>query len=176
MISGLDIVIAAVSLVIIIRAYLKGFIKEIFCLGGLVLAIAVAVRFQSVTQKMLEQAIGINSYNFIIAFIILFAGVIIIVAVIGILLSKLVSVSPLGGLNRVLGLFIGIVKSAIITTLGVFLLVMMIGTNSSIIANSKIAPYAIKISGWTLGHLPEQINNSLSKTKKALDETKILND
>ncbi len=163
----LDIVIIAVGLFFIVRGYLHGFVRGVASLGGLVLAVAVGIRYQPYAQKMLDEAFGPSLSNFFVAFFVLFLVTLILVALLGLVIMKLISVSPLGNLDKVLGLLVGAVKAWLVTMLGVFLLVSVAGSDHTLVAQSKVAPYAISAAGWTLGHLPEGISIALSRAKKA---------
>lgn len=167
MINILDICIIVVGLVIILRGYLRGFVKEVVSLGGLVLAVAVGVRFQPLAQKMLQDSFGPSNYNFIIGFVLLFVAALVVTTLIGALLSRLVAASPLSGLNRGLGLLTGTAKAAVTAVVAVFILVFLLGPQSSLLKGSRIAPWALEAAAAGIQRLPGSVGKTIEDADKA---------
>lgn len=170
--APLDIFIIVIGLFLLVRGYLHGFVRGIASLGGLVLAVLVAIRFQPMAQDLLDQSFGPSPYHFLAAFVVLFVTTFVAVAIIGIILMKLISISPLGGIDRVLGILLGGLKAAVVIMLTVFLLAYFLGPSHPLVAKSRAAPYAIQMAGWCLGHLPEGVSSALSQAKDMLDQNR----
>jgi membrane protein required for colicin V production len=120
-----DVTIGAIILILGIKGFLNGFIKEFFGLAGLVGGVYFASRLSEKAADFIE-ANFLQLDNTAILKLIGFLAVLIIIwsgaTMLGALLSKLTSVSGLGFINRLLGLIIGggkyfIIFALIITAL-----------------------------------------------------------
>ena len=120
-----DVTIGAIILILGIKGFLNGFIKEVFGLAGLVGGVYFASRLSEKAADFIE-ANFLQLDNTAILKLIGFLAVLIIIwsgaTMLGALLSKLTSASGLGFINRLLGLIVGggkyfIIFALIITAL-----------------------------------------------------------
>ena len=165
----LDLGILALLAVILIRSYLRGLIREVASLGGLILALLVGIRFHTQAEAFLEAALGPSRYMAAIGFGLLFLVTILIVSFASGRLSRMVAQGSLGGLDRFLGLLFGALKGGLIAISCVFLLTFMAGPSHPLLTNSRLAPEALEAAEWILDHLPEKLNKSLNERKAKLD-------
>jgi len=105
-----DVTIGAIIIILGIKGFVNGFIKEFFGLAGLIAGVYFASRLSEKAAVFIE-ANFLQLDNPAILKLIGFLAVLIIIWVgatlIGALLSKLTSASGLGFINRLLGLIIG---------------------------------------------------------------------
>ena len=120
-----DVTIGAIILILGIKGFINGFIKEFFGLAGLVGGVYAGSRLSEKAADFI-QANFLQIDNAAILKLIGFLAILIIIwlgaTMIGAILSKLTSVSGLGFINRLLGLIIGggkyfIIFALIITAL-----------------------------------------------------------
>ncbi|UFH59722.1 CvpA family protein [Sulfurovum mangrovi] len=142
-----DVTIGAIILILGIKGFLNGFIKEVFGLAGLVGGVYFASRLSEKAADFIE-ANFLQLDNTAILKLIGFLAVLIIIwsgaTMLGALLSKLTSASGLGFINRLLGLIVGggkyfIIFALIITALSnVKLLKEKVATYTQ---DSQLYPY-----------------------------------
>ena len=109
----IDIAVVCLLFYGLIRGAFRGFFVEIASLLALVLAVFGALHFSSFTASVLAKYLTWE-YLPLLAFALTFVGIIIGVAWIGKLLTKLAKVVLLGFLNRLLGAIFGACKWLVI--------------------------------------------------------------
>ncbi len=96
------------------KGFSKGFIIEIASLFALVFGLIGAILFSSPANAFLKEYFPYQNLPSIIAFILTFIVIIIIINIIARFLTKVIKMGALGGVNKILGAFIGGLKFAII--------------------------------------------------------------
>lgn len=105
-----DVTIAAIVLILGIKGFMQGFIKEVFGLVGLVAGVYFASRLSETTASFidtnflhLENASLLRLIGFLVILIAIWTGA----TILGAIFSKLTSASGLGFLNRLFGFIAG---------------------------------------------------------------------
>jgi membrane protein required for colicin V production len=97
------------------RGITKGFVVMAASLAALILGIWGAIRFSNLTYIVLSQSFElITQYRSLIAFALTFIVIVILVHLVARLIERLLKAVALGFLNRIAGLFFGIIKTAFI--------------------------------------------------------------
>jgi len=111
-----DIVLASFLVLGFISGFIKGLFSEIASLVAVMLGIYVAIHFSYYAEDFLSDSIlGWSSRtNKIVGYIITFLGVVLLVIFIGKVLTKLADITALGLVNKLLGGFFGVLKTALI--------------------------------------------------------------
>jgi len=118
----LDIIIALLLLWGAYIGYENGFVVQSFTLIALVLGVWAGVILTHPVGEFLISVFGVgNTLAFILAFAFIFILVLLIVHFLGNLLTKMLSKSVLGGLNRFGGICFGILKMAFIISIIIFI-------------------------------------------------------
>ncbi len=105
------------------QGYRKGFIIELASLAALILGIYAAINFSYVIGDWLNNNINWDEkYINIIAFILTFVIVVILVYWIGKIIQKFIDILMLGFLNRIAGLFFGIIKAGFLLSVLLFII------------------------------------------------------
>lgn len=112
--NWVDYAILGVVLVSAVVSLLRGFIKEALSLTGWIVAIWVALAFASRLSEMLAGLISSPSLRIVVAFTILFIVTLVLAALVNFFASQLVKRTGLTGTDRVLGMFFGILRGAVI--------------------------------------------------------------
>ncbi|OFY63243.1 MAG: hypothetical protein A2V46_03080 [Bacteroidetes bacterium RBG_19FT_COMBO_42_7] len=113
--NWIDFIIIILLVFGLARGFINGFIKELASLLALVVGIWGAIKFSSFTaEKLYDYFDMTGQYVGIIAFMITFIIIVIIIHFLGLLLDKFADKVSLGFLNSLLGLFFGVLKSALI--------------------------------------------------------------
>ncbi|MEA1954416.1 MAG: CvpA family protein [Campylobacterota bacterium] len=178
-----DITIGSIVLILSIKGFINGFIKEVFGLIGLVAGVYFASRFSQTAATFIDTNF-IHIENTAILTLLGFITILIIIwlsaTIIGAILSKLTSVSGLGFLNRLFGFIVGGGKYFIIFALIVTALsnVTLIKDNlEKYVKDSLLYPYLketgssiIKLNPTVLG-LEKISPKKILKDVVKLDET-----
>ena len=123
----IDIVIIIIVIGLIIHGIATGLIRSAFDIAGLFFGYIFAVSYSA--------AIKIPQ---VLAFLLIFIGVVLVISIAGRIVSKLVHVTPIGIIDRILGGVLGLIKGVVICF--VFLLVvMLIRKDTTILSESHIA-------------------------------------
>ncbi len=116
--NTIDIVLVILLALSAINGFVKGFVEELAGLAGLILGIWAAIHFSDLVADFLTSHFNWNfQYLSIVAFFITFLLVVIVAAILGSWISKLVKAVKLGFLNRIAGLVFGAVKGALILSI-----------------------------------------------------------
>ncbi len=167
--NALDLAVIALLAIILIRSYLRGLIREVASLGGIVLALLVGIRFHPGAEKFLVAAFGPSPYMAAVGFGLLFVVTLLVISLVSGRLSKIVSNGPLGGLDRLLGLCFGALKGCLIVITCIFLFTFMAGPSHPLVANSRITPEALEAAEWILNKLPQSLSKSLDEKRAQLN-------
>ncbi len=113
--NWIDFIVIILLVFGLARGFINGFIKELASLLALIVGIWGAIKFSSFTaEKLYDYFDMTGQYVGIIAFMITFIIIVIIIHFLGLLLDKFADKVSLGFLNSVLGLFFGVLKSALV--------------------------------------------------------------
>jgi len=169
-----DVTIGAIVLILGIKGFMNGFIKEIFGLAGLVAGVYFGSRFAETAATFINENF-LQMQNPTLLKLIGFLAVLIVVwlgaTLLGSILSRLTSVSGLGFLNRLFGFIAGGGKYFIIFALIVTALsnVTLIKENlNTYVKDSLLYPYLLA-TGSKIIHLdPEKLGlKTASRTIKS---------
>ncbi len=116
--NALDIGILVILTLFIVKGALRGLIKEVCSLLGLVIATGVAFRFYIPAAKQLEALTPLpTQLCVVIVLLALFIVTMIIFAVFGAILSRFVKLLFLGGLNKVVGALFSLLQGVLVLAL-----------------------------------------------------------
>jgi len=153
-----DITIGTIVILLGIKGFMNGFIKEIFGLAGLVAGVYFGSRFADTAASFInDNFLQMQNPNFLklLGFLAVLIGVWVGATLVGSILSKLTSVSGLGFINRFLGFIAGGGKYFIIFALIVTALsnVTLVKENlGKYVQHSLLYPYLLK-TGSVIIHL-----------------------
>lgn len=130
----IDISILTVLGLFIIKGLLRGLLKEICSLLGLVLGGVFAFTFNVPLAQLLQDSFNLPASLCVWgAFLAIFLLVVLVFAVIGFVLHRFVKLIFLGGFNRIAGAFFGVIQSVVILA---FILLAL---------NSTAAPQSVRL-------------------------------
>lgn len=104
-----DIIILSITLILGLKGLMKGLIKEVFGIVGIIGAVFVGSRASTDVGNILAPILGLENPNTIslVGFVASIVGFWLIVYIIGTIISKMVGASGLGIFDRVLGFVFG---------------------------------------------------------------------
>jgi len=111
----IDIFLGIILVIAIIRGFRNGLIIELASLASLILGIWGAVKFSDWFASFISRTTGFKSdYTSLIAFVIIFIGIVILIHVLAKLLDKVANAIALGFINRLAGIVFSLLKTSII--------------------------------------------------------------
>ncbi|PLY00226.1 MAG: colicin V production protein [Desulfuromonas sp.] len=116
-----DVLILIVIGVFLLKGLLRGLMKELCSLVGLVVGALLAFRFHGPLAETMVSAFKLPaSICVVLAFLAIFLTILLVFGLIGMLLSRYVKLLYVGGLNRVAGGIFGLVQGALILSVVMF--------------------------------------------------------
>ena len=119
----IDIILLILLALGVIQGFRKGLIHEVATLAALILGIYGAIKFSDYTASLLIEHFELSGrYLPIISFAITFIAIVIAIHFLAGILDKLIKAIALGFVNRIFGAVFGILKTAFILSILIFLL------------------------------------------------------
>lgn len=151
--SVFDIVIVSITVLLGLKGLLRGFIKEVFGLVGIIGGIFTASRLAEQIGKSIAPLLALENQATIklIGFILGLVGFWAIVYVAGIVLSRIFQASGLGIFDRILGFFFGSAKIFLIFSVIVYALYQVSSFKNLMnekVANSITFPFLVQTGGF----------------------------
>jgi len=174
----IDIIIGILLLLGAINGLRKGFVVEVTSLAALILGIWGAIRFSYIASDYMVRHFDITSRHLgVISFLITFVIIVILVYLLGKVADNFIKAARLGFINRLAGLFFGVLKSALI--LSILLMILdTINENVHIISDEtkensrtyepvkRLVPSVFPfVKFWTKENIPDK-----KEDKKAPEE------
>ena len=148
----IDIIIIIIFLGLVIHGLIIGFIRGVFEIAGILLGYFLAVNY-SATVKIPK----------VLAFILIFLGVVIVISIIGRIVSKIIHFTPLGMFDRILGAIFGFLKALIICFVFLIVVSLFRGDNR-MIYKSQFAPWIVRAGISASRVLPRSWYEWIKKT------------
>jgi membrane protein required for colicin V production len=121
--SILDLILVGIFVLAGFRGYRKGLIGQAAGLAGLLLGIWGAIHFSDFTARFIAEQFSVTTqYLPLIAFAVTFAGILVAVHFIGLLVEGLVNLAFLGLVNSLLGVVFAVLKTVLILSVILLLL------------------------------------------------------
>ena len=164
LVTWFDIIVIALVRILGVKGIINGLIKETFGLIGLIGGLVVASRFSDVAESFISK----NIYKFenpsFLQFV-AFIGLWLVCLLVGKFLSKIVSVSGLGFLDRLGGFVMG--SGKIFLTFSAVVAVMSGTSLNKMIepyfTNSKVYPLLLETGRWITNIDVKNIKNELDE-------------
>lgn len=150
----LDILILALCVGFGILGIFQGIVRQAFSWAGLVFGHLLGVKFFPSAKDLLGLSFP---HGDVVAYLALFAAAYLGIRLAGILVERLIRESELSGADRFMGALGGFAKGILLSILLVFLLVILLPRDTSILRGSKIAPRVVVAAGWVSKLFPEKI-------------------
>ena len=136
-----DILIIVILGYSLVRGLFRGLVKEVSSIIGVFGGFYAAYTYYMVLAKVLARLIHDVSYLNILSFLIIFCVVLIIVSILGVIIKYLLNIAFLGWVDRIGGLFFGIIKAVLIVSVLFISLTAFLPQGSAFIKNSVMAPH-----------------------------------
>ncbi len=155
--NWLDVVLAVVLLIALVRSVWTGFTRAVAGVGGVLGGFFVAIRGYPSLAFRLSPMIADELIRNIVAFLLLFLAVYLIFVIAGILLHGFLKALKLGWFDRLMGGILGALKGVLLAGIIMFLLTVVLPANSPTIQKSYLYPrLRYVIQGLTV-LVPDQV-------------------
>ena len=143
---------------------MRGFIREISSLAGVILGIWLGNLYQPWMTGILNRYLPFPQYLPLLSFIILFIAVLVICNLLGWSLKLLFKKALMGWLDRCLGAVLAVLKGIILSSLAILMLTFYLPEKTPFITNSTLAPWIIKPYQYITGIIsPDHYKNWKNK-------------
>ncbi len=173
--NGFDIAVAIVLSLFLIKGILRGFIKEIASLFGLVISFTVASLFYSFGADLLDTFIETASYRDVLGFLLAFLVAYIIMALIGLLMDKVVKMSMAKPLNIIMGALVGLLKGIFLAALLLLVVSAFVAPDEPLLKDSKSRPQLLLVADIMKKLTPDNLRKQFEAKKNELFPNTSLN-
>ncbi len=158
--------IAFIALISAILAYSRGLTREIFAIGGWIIAAVAAAFLTPVVEPLIREIPAVGSFlasscvlSVIAAFTLVMALGLLIMAVFTPVISGLVLDSALGPLDRILGFVFGVARAAFLVAVAFILYQELAGTQEAWepLATAEAYPYIVEIATALREAMPTEL-------------------
>ena len=144
-----------------VTAFMRGFIKALFSLGGFLLGIIFAAWNYLAVATALHRIILSFEVAEVVAFILILVVVAVLFSVIAGLLRKAVAAVGLGFLDRLLGAAFGFLRGCLLGA-AVMMAVLAFVPKAPLVENSQLAPYFLGAAHAVSFVVPEQFQQQVA--------------
>ena len=147
--NGADWAIMGILSISMLISLIRGFVREAMSLAVWVSAFVAAVLFYQRLAPLLGDLVGTPSLSLLVAWLILFFGVLVVGGLINYLLGKLILATGLSGTDRLLGVVFGAARGCLVVLMILVLLPDVLPVDQDIWwRESLLIPEFLRFEGW----------------------------
>jgi membrane protein required for colicin V production len=139
----MDVIIISTMIFFVVKGLLRGFMREMASLAGVVFGILLANHFQPQMTTYLRSLLPSTEYLPLISFASIFAIALVTCNLLGYVLKLLFSKAFLAWVDRTLGFAFAVIKGVILIYVAMVVLTFYMPARTPLIAESKLAPWII---------------------------------
>jgi len=166
--NGFDIAAAIIIALFLIKGIIRGFVKEIASIFGLIISFALAALFYSSGSSFFNSFIETASYRDVLGFVLVFLVVYIIIMVIGLLLDKIVKTTMAKSVNVTLGAIVGLLKGVFLAALLLLVVSAFVAPSEPLLRNSRSQPLLHHVADIMIKLTPAELRKQFEAKKKKL--------
>ena len=153
-----DLLVFAILGISALLGLSRGLVREALGLGSWLLAAYAAYQLGPNLQPALRQAFGNPDLADPFAYVLVFVAVLIVLSLVSNLVGRIVRVSALGGVDRMLGLLFGLGRGALLLVATYIPLGIMLPPDHwpAPVLHARTLPYIYKSAVWAADELPAQ--------------------
>ena len=154
--TWVDLVVLAVLAISALLAFMRGLVREVLGLGAWVGAIFAGVWALPRVRPQFQSWFGTSPWVDPIAFGVVFVIALIVLMLISRWISALVRASPIGGLDRTLGLVFGLARGAALLVLAYIIAGMVVQVDRwpDAVLQARSLPLVYQGASWAVERLP----------------------
>jgi membrane protein required for colicin V production len=156
-VSGFDIAVLTVTAVLVLFGLVKGLVRIVITVAALVLAFFVAGHFHPVLAGWGSRLGWADGTLRLIAWVLLFLGVMLAGGLVAWLLRTLLKAALLGWADRLAGAFLGLAAGALVSAFVLLPLLAYSTVGQGVLARSTLAPYVSVVADLTSRLVPDDL-------------------
>lgn len=170
----LDIGFLVVLAFFLVRALMRGLVREVLGLAGILAAILCIAVFYGPLSRLMHQLSGQPGFLWdALAFILILVIVLVVFSYLGRVLSRLVHSGPFSFIDRLAGGAIGLLKAVLVCYLLLNLLLLAVPLQvPAVLKGSQLAPYVVKAGRAVISVVPEGLTERLQRKSGLLGPSK----
>ena len=167
--NATDVIIAIVLLLGVISGIARGFMRGLFGLAGLVLGLMIAASNYAPVGRTALAFIADGRLRAIVAFALVFIVVLVLFALLGKLLARLVHLADLGWMDRLAGAVLGLFTASILS--GMLLMLVVLGGvhGERFLVDSVLAPKVLAVTDAVVSVFPGVAQEKIERAREQLD-------
>jgi membrane protein required for colicin V production len=174
--NAFDIFVAVILGYSLIAGLFRGLVKEVSSIIGVLGGFFAAYSYYDVLAHYLVRVASNPAYRNILAFLLIFCGVLVLVNALAMVLKYLMKIVFLGWLDRLGGVIFGLAKGVLIVAVLFLMLTTFLPKGASLIKDSACAPYVSMVSEQLATVVTSEIKRDFAaKLGELKKEWKILN-
>jgi membrane protein required for colicin V production len=162
-VNALDILLVVVVAALVVFGLVKGLVRLLVAVAAFFVAFYLASRFHETVASRLDWMTFSPGALRLIAYVVIFLGVLVAGAVLGWLLRNLVKAAMLGFADRLAGAALGLVVGVVVCALVILPLAAYLPKGSSVLERSRLAPYAAAVADVVNWLSPEDLGERYRK-------------
>lgn len=159
-----DVVLLALLGVFAVRGAMRGFLDEVAGLVGLVAGVYAAGLFYTPLGQYMSPIFRESSWAFVLAYVLILIGVMLVVALIARVLHKVLKVAYADWLNHLAGAVAGGLKGLLACIIAVALLDFFL-FEAPFVRDSRVAPVVREVTAYVKAAVPEGLFRPGALTK-----------
>ena len=144
----------------------RGLVAQLFSLAGLIAGHLAGIHYCAFVVTALELKF---KYAKLVGYIVILAAVFIMIALIGSFIGGKIRNTRMSAVNRVLGLFAGMLKGGLLSVLLVYILIIIMPKEAAPLRKSFAVPYALAAGQWLIKEAPPQVTDSFKEKLRAIE-------
>ena len=167
--NGFDIAVTVLTIVLVMLGLLKGIVRILIALAALVVAFILASRLhQPVADALVDSGEGPSAALRLVAYLVIFLGVMLLGGAVAWLSKKLVRAAMLGWADRLAGASLGFVLSAMTTALLILPVVAYTPKGETLLRDSALVPYVAVVADVVNKLAPNDLSRRYRERMKEL--------
>ncbi len=154
--TWVDLVVLAVLAISALLAFTRGLVREVLGLAAWVGAVFIAVWALPLLRPQVQQWLGSSPWVDPVTFAAVFLVSLIVLIIVSRSISGLVRASPLGGLDRTLGLVFGLARGAALIIVAYIAAGMVVPVDRwpEPVLQARTLPFAFQGASWIVERVP----------------------
>jgi len=166
--NPLDIALAGLLALAALLGVLKGAVRIVAGLAGLLAAGWAAHRFAPVAGRILVDNGAPEGMAGIAAYAVIFAVVVGLFAIAGWLTTRGLAAAALGWVNRLAGAGAGLALGLLLGAALILATAGLLGGNAPLLTQSHLAEPVLRVGGWLAGAAPESVRHRVGRERERL--------
>ena len=166
--NWLDITILVIFAAGMIQGLVKGFVRQVFSLIGLILAIIIAFRYHDLLARYLSEWITHPVALTVISFVIILVVVILLFKLIALAARAAIAAIQVGWVDRLFGGVFGLLRSVLLVAVLFALFVICTDKPTKPMIASRLTPRVMEVSRIIARFLPTQLYERYNRNEEKI--------